>query len=80
MSTMDVSNVNTIGKPMTTEEDVTTTPPTKQQKLIKAGLLLGLVLVIAYVVLDYTVSQLLPRSRNRSEQLSTRTLGHLVYM
>ena len=32
-------------------------PPTKQQKLIKAGLLLALVLVIVYVVLDYTVSE-----------------------
>ena len=31
-------------------------PPTKQQKLIKAGLLLALVLVIIYVILDYTVS------------------------
>eukprot|EP00903_Cladosiphon_okamuranus_P008274 g7963.t1 len=56
MSTIDVSNVNTstMDELMTTE-DVTAAPPTKQQKLIKAGLLLGLVLVIAYVILDYTV-------------------------
>lgn len=31
-------------------------PMTKQQKLIKAGLLLALVAIIVYVILDYTVS------------------------
>lgn len=38
------------------EESVAAPPPTKKQKLIKAGLLLGLVAVIVYVILDYTVS------------------------
>ena len=57
MSTMELSNVPVNDKPMTTGEDETATPPTKQQKLIKAALLLGLALVIVYVILDYTVSQ-----------------------
>ena len=50
--------INDHNKPVTSEEgeDATAAPPTKQQKLIKAGLLLGLVLVIVYVILDYTVS------------------------
>eukprot|EP00904_Undaria_pinnatifida_P013388 jgi/Undpi1/917/HiC_scaffold_10.g04381.m1 len=30
-------------------------PQTRQQKLIKAGLLVGLILIIGYVILDYTV-------------------------
>lgn len=34
----------------------TSPPATRQQKLIKAGLLLTLVAIIIYVVLDYTVS------------------------
>ena len=58
---------------MTTEGDETATPPTKQQKLIKAGLLLGLALVIVYVVLDYTVSQ--PTKQMSSEGAACSTRG-----
>lgn len=36
-------------------EDDANPPPTRQQKLIKAGLLVVLILMIGYVVLDYTV-------------------------
>ena len=38
-------------------EDVES-PPSKQKKLVKFGLLLALIVVIVYVVLDYTVSDL----------------------
>lgn len=38
-----------------TSDDDSPAPQTKQQKLIKAGLLLLLVAVIVYVILDYTV-------------------------
>lgn len=31
-------------------------PLTRQQKIIKAGLLLALILIVVYVILDYTVS------------------------
>lgn len=37
-------------------EDEATTSQTKQHNLIKLGLLVSLVLVIVYVILDYTVS------------------------
>ena len=67
MSTMELSNVPTNDdKPMTTGEDATATPPTKQQKLIKAGLLSALALVIVYVILDYTVSQTIYSSHRRT--------------
>lgn len=36
-------------------EDDVNPPPTRQQKLIKAGLLIALILMIGYVILDYTV-------------------------
>ena len=55
-TTMEMSNVSNDNKPMITEDDVAAMPPTKQQKLIKAALLLGLALIIVYVILDYTVS------------------------
>lgn len=37
-------------------DDDASPPPTRQQKLIKAGLLILLILMIGYVILDYTVS------------------------
>lgn len=39
-------------------EDEAATPQTKQQKLIKLGLLVFLIAIIVYVVLDYTVSDI----------------------
>ena len=54
---MELANASADARSMTTGDDETATPPTKQQKLIKAALLLGLALVIVYVILDYTVSQ-----------------------
>lgn len=43
-------------------EDEVVSPQTKQQKLIKLGLLISLIVVIIYVILDYTVSVLLRKT------------------
>lgn len=42
--------------PVEDDEEDTNPPATRQQKLIKAGLLAVLVAIVLYVVLDYTVS------------------------
>lgn len=42
--------------PIESDAEDTELPATRQQKLIKAGLLFSLVAIIIYVVLDYTVS------------------------
>lgn len=41
------------------DDESVNAPPTKQQKLIKAGVLFALFLIIVYVILDYTVSDCL---------------------
>lgn len=58
-------------------EDEATTSQTKQQKLIKLGLLVSLALVILYVVLDYTVSVF---SCGFGALPSTRALVCVAYM
>lgn len=50
-----LANVNAVNVEAGSEDE--SQPMSKKQKLIKAGLLIALVLVIVYVILDYTVSE-----------------------
>lgn len=57
MSSASIPDENiTAVLPIESDEEETDPAQTKQQKLIKAGLLFSLVAIIIYVILDYTVS------------------------
>lgn len=49
------------------DNDTAPEPPTKKQKLIKAGLFLLLVIIVIYVILDYTVSGPRPSLMNQHQ-------------